>query len=118
MDVNQKILHYYRVEGMSLREFARKLNIDKKTVIRQIKNYEAAIKANPDTGMEDFLATLPKYKKRKYVAKLMKGDVVKEIDKWLKENERRRSAGMRKQCLKCTDIHRQLIEKGYTVSYS
>ena len=44
--------------------------------------------------------------------------VSQEIDKWLKENDRRRNNGMRKQCLKCTDIHRQLISKGLDVSYS
>lgn len=48
----------------------------------------------------------------------MRDAVAKEIERCLKENDRRRGNGMRKQCLKNTDIHRQLMEKGLTVSYS
>ena len=63
-------------------------------------------------------AERPKYKKREYCPRTLTHEITKEIDKWLKENERRKSMGMRKQCLKRQDIHRQLIEKGMNVSYS
>lgn len=85
MDLKQQILHYYRVDELSLREITRRTETDRKTVTRLINAYEQAIK---------------------------------EIDKWLKENDRRRNNGMRKQCLKCTDIHRELVNKGMNVSYS
>ena len=118
MDQKQQILHYYRVDELSLREIARRTGVDRKTVTRLIKAYEAAIKENPETGIEDFLASRPKYKPRKYTPRIIIDDTSSAIDKWLKENERRRNNGMRKQCLKCTDIHRELIKQGMHISYS
>ena len=106
MDTKQQILHYYRVDELSLREISRRTGTDRKTVTRLINAYEAAIKENPETGIEDFLASKPKYKPRKTAPTVVKDSVSKEIDKWLKENERRKNNGMRKQCLKCKDIHR------------
>ena len=44
--------------------------------------------------------------------------VAQEIDKWLKVNDRRRNNGLRKQCLKCADLHRELIAKELDISYS
>jgi len=118
MDIKQQILHHYRVDGLSIREISRKTGADRKTVTRLISAYEAAIKSNPDTGIDDFLAVRPNYKPRTYTPRVVKDAVSKEIDKWLKENDRRRNNGMRKQCLKCKDIHRELLEKGINVSYS
>ena len=118
MDLEQQILHLYRVDELSLREIARRTGADRKTVTRLINAYEAAVKADPDTGIDEFLATRPKYTSRKYAPRVMRDAVAKEIDRCLKENDRRRGNGMRKQCLKNTDIHRQLMEKGLTVSYS
>ena len=46
MDLKQQILHYYRVDEMSLREIARRTGVDRKTVTRLISAYEAAIKAD------------------------------------------------------------------------
>ena len=118
MDLKQQILHLYRVDELSLREIARRTGADRKTVTRLINAYEAAVKADPDTGIDEFLATRPKYTSRKYAPRVMRDAVAKEIDRCLKENDRRRGNGMRKQCLKNTDIHRQLMEKGLAVSYS
>ena len=58
MDLKQQILHYYRVDEMSLREIARRTGADRKTVTRLINAFEAAITADPDTGIDEFLATL------------------------------------------------------------
>ena len=118
MDIKQQILHFYRVEELSIREISRKTGADRKTVTRLINSYEAAIKESPQTGIDNFLAMRPSYKSREYKPKIVKDDISNEIDKWLKENERRRNNGMRKQCLKCKDIHRELLEKGMKVSYS
>ena len=118
MDLKQQILHYYRVDELSLREIARRTGADRKTVTRLINAYEAAIKADPDMGIDEFLATKPKYTAREYEPRVMRDVVAKEIDRCLKENDGRLGNGMRRQCIKNTDIHRQLMEKGLTVSYS
>ena len=85
MDLKQQILHYYRVDELSLREISRRTETDRKTVTRLINAYEKAIKENPETGIEDFLASRPKYKSRTYVPRVVMDDISKEIDKWLKE---------------------------------
>lgn len=112
MDIKQQVLHHYRVDELGIREIARKTGADRKTITRLINAYEAAVKSNPDTGVDEFLAVRPNYKPRTYAPRVVRDAVSKEIDKWLKENERRRGNGMRKQCLKCNDIHRELLEKG------
>ncbi len=117
MDYKQQILHMHRVDGLSQREISRRLKVDRKTVSRIINAYDEAISIDPETGLDDFLAVTPKYRPRISSPRVLTEPVTKEIDKWLKENERRRSNGMRKQCLKCKDIHRELILKGMTISY-
>lgn len=72
MDIRQQILHFYRVEELSLREISRKTGADRKTVTRLINAFEAAIKENPETGIDEFLADTPKYKSRAYKAKVVK----------------------------------------------
>jgi len=118
MDIYEQILHYYRVDELSLRAIARKLNVDRKTVSKVVHAYEDAIAADPEGGLNRVLREEPRYKPREYVPRVLLKPVTDEIDKWLKENDRRRLSGMRKQCLKRQDIHRQLLEKGYDVSYS
>ena len=118
MDIYEQILHYYRVDEMSLRAIALKLGVDRKTVSKVVKAYEAAIVKDPDNGLNRVLREEPRYKKRKYTPRVLLDSVRAEIDKWLKENEKRRSSGMKKQCLKRQDIHRVLLEQGHNVSYS
>ena len=64
------------------------------------------------------LASEPKYPPRKIERSRLTEPVCAEIEYWLQENAKRRMTGMRKQCLKKQDIHRALIEKGFTISYS
>ena len=68
--------------------------------------------------MNRCLAGRPKYPTRKTSRWRLTDAVCAEIEYWLQENAKRRQSGMRKQCLKRQDIHRVLIEKGYTISYS
>ena len=41
MDKKEQILHYHRVDGLSLREIARRTGLNRKTVARYIREYEA-----------------------------------------------------------------------------
>ena len=118
MDKKEQILHYHRIDGLSLREIARRVGLNRKTVTRYIREYEARVQANPEEGVDLCLASEPRYPTRKAERTRLTEPVCAEIEYWLQENARRRQTGMRKQCLKRQDIHRSLIEKGYTVSYS
>lgn len=115
----QSIIFLYRRGGQSLREISKTLNLHRATVTKVIREYEESLKAdNPDAALDTVLTTLPEYKSNDRPARVVKGEVASEIDKWLAENERRRMKGMRKQCLNAKDIHRQLLEKDMVVSYS
>ena len=118
MDKKEQILHYHRVDGLSLREIARRTGLNRKTVTRYIREYEAMMQSDPEEGIDMCLASKPKYPERKTECTKLTEQVCTEIEYWLAENARRRQTGMRKQCLKRQDIHRALIEKGFNVSYS
>ena len=118
MDQKEQILHYHRVDGLSLREISRRVGLNRKTVTRYIRDYEASIRENPEEGLDICLASKLKYPARNVECTRMTEPVCAEIEYWLQENAKRRQTGMRKQCLKKQDIHRVLIEKGFNISYS
>lgn len=118
MDKKQQILHYYRVAGLSLREISRRVSLDRKTVRRIVYGYEVALLDDPETGIDDYLSSVPRYHVAARSSRVLTKEVTKEIDRWLQENDRRLNNGMRKQCLKRKDIHRELSSKGLNVSYS
>lgn len=118
MDKKEQILHYHRVEGLSLREIARRVGLNRKTVTRYIREFEEMVGKDPEEGVDLCLSSKPVYPKRKVERTRLTDGVRTEIEFWLQENTRRRQTGMRKQCLKKQGIHRALIEKGFNISYS
>lgn len=119
MDKKEQILHYYRVDGMSLREISRRVGLNRKTVTRYVREFERMSSQGGEDGIECCLQQKPSYAScRKSIRTRLTEDVRAEIDYWLEENARRRLKRLHKQCLKRQDIHRALIEKGYFISYS
>lgn len=116
----QDILTLYRRDHKSLRAIARELNLNRATVTKVVREFEASQTAeDPSSALDDVLATRPAYiKKKDRPPRVLKDDVVAAIDYWLAENERRRNKGMRKQCLNAKEIHRELLNKDLIVSYS
>jgi transposase len=86
--------HKVLVEGLSQREVARQLNVDKETVAKYVKE------------------SSPKRKERKAREKPVTIKVAGRIDELLIE-WRGRTTG--KQRITCARIHRQLLEEGYVV---
>ena len=84
-----------RRREMSLRAIARELKLNRATVTKVVREFEASQQAeDPGAALEDVLATKPSYKQRKdRPPRVLKDDVTGEIDRWLAENERRRSKG-------------------------
>lgn len=118
MDKKQDILHLYRVEGMSLRGISRKTHLGRKTVTKWVREYEAAIVRDPENGLCDYLAEVPKSKPHKGKVTILTPEVCGIIDGWLVENTRRRQTGLKKQCLNRWDIWQDLHERGFSISYS
>ena len=51
MDIKQQILHYYRVEELSLRDISRKTGANRKTVTRLVNAFESYIRENAEMGI-------------------------------------------------------------------
>jgi len=85
MDQKEQILHYHRVDGLSLREISRRVGLNRKTVTRYIREYEASIREDPEEGLGLCLASRPKYK-RNIECTRMTEPVCAEIEYWLQEN--------------------------------
>ena len=64
MDKKEQILHYYRVDGLSLREISRRVGLNRKTVTRYVREYEDSIKVDPEEGLDMCLGSKPKYPSR------------------------------------------------------
>ena len=119
MDKKEQILHYYRVDGLSLREISRRVGLNRKTVTRYVCEFEKMSLQDGEDGIERCLQQKTAYSScRKSERTRLTDAVCSEIDYWLEENARRRLKRLHKQCLKRQDIHCVLIEKGYEISYS
>ena len=118
MDKKQQILHLYRVEGKSQRQISREVHVSRKTIRKYLRECEQAIANTPAEGLDDYLSQKPCRKSQHRERIVMTDAVCSIIDGWLIENRHRRMSNMRKQCVNLQGIHRDLIEKGFKVSYS
>ena len=48
MDKKEQILHFHRIDGLSLLEISRRVGVNRKTVTRYIREYEAQAQADGD----------------------------------------------------------------------
>lgn len=124
VDISQKILLLHFKEGLSIREIARRLKINRKTVRSRIVQYQA-LQATPASRNAETAHAVAEYLQKGHVynsssrkpLKLTE-EVTRQIDVHLEENKRKRSMGLQKQQLRKIDIHEKLLEAGYHVSYS
>ena len=57
IDKKEQILHYHRIDGLSLREISRRVGLNRKTVTRYIREYEAQVSSAPEEGADMCLAS-------------------------------------------------------------
>ena len=61
MDKKEQILHYYRVDGLSLREISRRVGLNRKTVTRYVREFEKMSLQDGEDGIERCLQQNPVY---------------------------------------------------------
>ncbi len=116
------ILSYFR-EGKSQWEIHRQTAIARKTIRKYIKQYERKKKeltkegVNKEEIIEEIISK-PKYDTSNRVRRKLTNEMIDIIDGHLKENKIKSSSGRKKQQAKAIDIHEDLIDKGYDISYS
>ena len=72
MDQKEQILHYYRIDGLSLREISRRVSLNRKTVTRYVREYEASIREDPEKGYNISYSSVCKYIQRRKAEKSKK----------------------------------------------
>lgn len=110
---------------MSQRAIAQEVGMDRKTVSRYIKEYEAKLqdieqsKGEVDKGeLIQSLVESPKYDTSNRVKRKLTEEIEEKIKEHLEENKIKRQGGLHKQTKKIIDIHAALVIDGYNISYS
>lgn len=115
----QQIVHMYRTRGYSKRAISRSLAISRKTVDKVLQEYESSLVAeDPESSLETLLTRSPSYDSSNRSRKVITGDLQDLIDSCLRDNARKRSNGLKKQCMLGKDIYGLALSKGFKVSYS
>jgi len=110
IEKQQIIVSYFR-QGLSMREIARTMKLNRKTVKRYIKGYQS------ERQEVDGVVQAPSYDSSKRSKKKLTKAVIDAIDQALRMNVIKRSQGQSKQCMAGTDIHEFLMASGHQVSY-
>lgn len=124
VEINHQIILMFYREGLSQREIAKELKIHRRTVKARIDQYDQ-FKASPLSDADKPLSLFNKYLKTgavydssNRVKRRLTDDIIAIVDKHLQENEEKRGDGRMKQRLKKIDIHEQILNAGYSISYS
>lgn len=110
IEKQQIIISYYR-QGQSMRQIARTMNLNRKTVRRYIKGYQK--ERQEGCGVMQ----APSYNSSKRGKKKLTKDISDAIDRILQSNAIKRSQGQAKQCMAGTDIHEFILSCGHQISY-
>jgi hypothetical protein len=124
VETNHQIVLMYFKEGKSLREIAKELHINRKTVKARVELHKL-FKASPEGSPGTLNAKLSQYLQRGSVydsstrkRRKLNDEIVGMIDECLAENEVKRLDGRHKQRLKRIDIHEKLKDEGHDIVYS
>ena len=120
----QSIIIKHR-EGVSNRQIAIELGIDKNTVNRYVNEYEAEVQellaANPDLDVETIpggIVEAPRYHTENRGISDQGKAALPLIEQCLEDNARKRETGRYKQQMRKIDIYHYLKKQGIRISYS
>ena len=122
MDIKQQIIHLKFVQQESERSIQRTTGLSRTTIRHYIRAYLKALEQDKEansksSSLSEYLLNEPTYKLSRRTRYALTDEVTTFIDGFLKENAFRRENGLRKQQLKAVDIHQELSEKCFSISY-
>jgi len=107
------------LEGVSEREITRKTGKARNTVRKYINEFEKSRHEDiRDLPITEEIMKEPAYKKRKGKKKVLTEQIKNILCDYIKENEWKRNHYMRKQQMKIIDMHEQLLDAGFLISYT
>lgn len=122
MNTKQEIIRRYHRENDSARKIARDLQINRKTVIRILQEYAAAVETSTHQGdtlaQQDYLSSPPVYNSTNRVKRRLNQEIVILIDEQIEDNERKKREGLRKLIKRKIDIHEYILSEGYQIGYT
>ena len=114
----QTIITLYRVNKLSRQAIARQLHLSRRTITKVIAEYETALQEeDPDGSLEVLLSKPPVYDVGTRKKRVLIPEIIELIHNYMKENERKRSYGLKKQYMLKKDVYDQVVSKGYKVSH-
>ena len=118
VDKNLILISYFR-DGESKRSISRRLNINRKTVIKYIEEHEYLYgNAIGNSQLEEGLSNKSVYDSSLRVKIKLTQEIVQAIQVCLEGNLEKRNNGMSKQQMKKIDIYEYLRSKNYDIAYS
>jgi len=121
----QKIIISHFQKGVSQREIAREMSLNRRTIAKYIKDYERKkaklTDSKGNSNQEELIADIvedPRYDSSNRKKAKLTEEIIDRIKFYLKENETKRIEGKAKQQKKKIDIYEALKEEGFDLSYS
>lgn len=111
----QIIISYFR-QGISQREIARTLGLNRKTVKKYITEYKDEM--SQSSLDQKGVVEPPRYDITNRSKRKLTQHIRQLIDSCLRQNDIKRQSGNTKQCMMAVDIHESLLQAGHQISYS
>lgn len=120
----QKIILKH-IDGMTNQAIAKELHMSKDTVNKYINEYQhqksELLQANPEMDTSELIQAIvenPKYNSDGRKPTKVTPEIMDAVEGLLELNRQKRAGGRQKQVLKKLDIHEELVERGFMISYS
>ena len=124
MAQKQEVLLRFFRDGDSRSKISRDMGINRRTVRRYLEEYLAVLEKEKAEGthvegvLSSYVSEPPKYTRTNVPRPALTDEVIRQIDFFLNENERKRRDGMLKQLMLKKDIHEALLDKGFRIGYT
>jgi transposase/transposase-like protein len=117
-----EVLRMFFVEGKSMHQIASELHMSRNTIRKYIRGFTDSKKELIETGASKFelienMVEAPKYDSSSRRATVLTDEIKVILISYIKENEFKKKNGNRKMMMTAQDMHEELIEKGYKISY-
>ena len=122
LDKKFEVLQGYYVAGKGIKTIARESKVSRTTVKKYIREYaeqkDEILTGGSKSEIILAMAEAPKYKKRETgQSRVITPEVEAIVKKCLKDNEKKRTLGQEKICMKSIDIYELVRESGIQISY-
>ena len=124
VETNHQIILLYFKEGLSQRKISQQLKISRKTVKARVAEYER-FKSQSASGdpcavsaTTKYLTEGSAYNSSNRTKRKLTQEIADILEAFLQENEIKRLDGRKKQQLRKTDMHEQLVKAGYCIGYT